>query len=92
MSSTQTISLLQPNVGITATVILVIPKMKPDAFPWLMSAPVESMVVIKMHFVLINRLDSVVCAMMVLKATDSIVNLSIYVKLSHVIWGSCVVT
>jgi hypothetical protein len=92
VSSIQTISLLRPNVGIIVIVILVIQKMKPDAFLWLTNAPVVSMVVIEMHFVLTSRSDSDACAMMGLKATDSIVNLSIYVKHLHVIWVSCVVT
>ena len=92
VSSIQTISLLQLNVGTTVIVILVIQKMKPDAFPWLMNVPVVSMVVTEMHFVLTNRSDLDACAMMALKATDSIVNLSIYVKHLHVILVSCVVT
>ena len=92
MSSIQTISRLQPNVGIIVTVILATQKMKPVAFPWLTNAQVEFMAVIKMHFVLTNRLDLDACAMMALKAMDSIVNLSICVKHLHAILGSCVVT
>ena len=92
VSRLQTISLLQLNEGTTVIVILVLPKMRQDASPWLTNAPVVSMDAIEMHFALINRLDSDACVMMAFKAMDSTANLSTCVKHLHVIWVSCVVT
>ena len=92
VSKLRTISLLQLNEGTTVIVILVLPKMRQDASPWLTNAPVVSMDAIEMHFASTSRLDSDACVMMAFKAMDSTANLSTCVKHLHVIWVSCVVT
>ena len=92
MSSIQTISLLPLNVGTIVIATSAIQKTKQGVSHWLTNAPVVSMVAIAMHFALTNRSDLDACAMMALKAMDSIVNLSIYAKHLHVIWVSCVIT